>query len=309
MKNKIFLGAIVAIAANGAYALSIDALGLDPTLNKIKATKTLNIAVRESSLPLSYLLAQPDGTKKPIGMAVDICNAVAERIKTYVPDLKVNYITVTSSTRIPAIKEGKADMECGSTTNSASRRKEVTFSIPYYIASITGAVRSDSSISTLDDLEDGAMVVYTKGTTTEDTVRKFSIGFNNRAKLGAVRKTVADDHMASFNVMARGEARVFLNDDILLYGLMAQTENPGQFKLLNQIFTLEPYGIMSRKDSALFSDLINDTIITMMNSGEYKSLYAKWFQSPIPPKNVTLNVPMSKALRDVVRFPTDVVGN
>lgn len=300
---------VLAIALIASFSSQAAPLGSDPTLDKIRSTKTLNIAVRESSLPLSYLLAQEDGSTKPVGMAVDICNAVAERIKATIPDLKVNYITVTSSTRIPAIKEGKSDMECGSTTNSASRRKEVSFSIPYFIASITGAVRADSGISNLNDLEDGSTVVYTKGTTTEEAVRKLAILFDNKAKLGTIKKIVGDDHKASFNVMAKGEAKVFLNDDILLYGLIAQSDNPKQFKLLNQVFTVEPYGIMSRKDSPAFGDLINETIVGMMRTGEYASLYAKWFQSPIPPKNVSLNLPMSTALKDVVRFPTNVVGN
>lgn len=264
----------------------------------------LLIGVRSGSIPLSY----KDGTEYK-GLAVDLCMQVFEEVKKTKPALTYKLVEVSSSTRIPFLKEGRIDMECGSTTNSPSRRKEVAFSVPYFISSITGMTLSNSIIDYMRDIPDGSNVIYTKGTTTEDAVRRFDVSFNERSKLNLVTKLVGEDHQVSFDQVTQGKAMMFLNDNILLTGLITSSPHPEKYRLIKQVFSIEPYGVMTRLDDLKLQGIINKVIIKSMQDGSFNKLYDKWFMQPIPPKGSNLNIPMSRALRDVVHFPTTVVGN
>ena len=264
----------------------------------------LLIGVRSGSIPLSY----KDGTEYK-GLAVDLCMQIFEEVKKTMPALTYKLVEVSSSTRIPFLKEGRIDMECGSTTNSLSRRKEVAFSVPYFVSSVTGLTLSNSTIDFMRDIPDGSNVIYTKGTTTEDAVRRFDRTFNERSKLNLVNKMVGTDHQDSFNQVTSGKALIFLNDDILLRGLISASPNPENYRLISQVFTIEPYGVMTRLEDTKLQGTINKVIIKSMQDGSFLKLYDKWFQQPIPPKGSNLNIPMSRSLKDIVHFPTTVVGN
>ena len=274
------------------------------TVSQAATPDRLLIGVRAGSIPLSY----KDGTQYK-GLAVDLCLKVYEEIKKTKPDLTYDFVEVSSSNRIPFLKEGRIDLECGSTTNSASRRKEVAFSVPYFVSSVTGVTLATSKVEYMRDIPDGSNVIYTKGTTTEDAVRRFDITFNERSKLNLVNKLVGTDHQDSFSQVTDGKALMFLNDDILLRGLIAAAPHPENYRLITQVFTVEPYGVMTRLEDLKIQSIVNKVIIKSMQDGSFNKLYDKWFMQPIPPKGTSLNIPMSKALRDVVHFPTTVVGN
>lgn len=271
------------------------------TLAKIRETQTITIAHREASLPFSYF----DDDKKPIGYAVDLCLKIADAVKRELklPVLNVAFLPVTPSTRIPSIIEGKADLECGSTTNNAERRKQVAFTIPHFVAGARMLVRADSGIKNWSDLRD-KRVVTTKGTTTVKLL-------NDRDKVRALtlKLVEAKDHAESFAKIEKGEADAFPMDDVLLFGLRANAKDPNAFLVVGDLLSTEPYAIMLRKDDASFKALVDKEMGRIINDGELARLYDKWFKKPIPPKGLNMNMPMSYLLRDTLRFPTDKVGD
>jgi ABC-type amino acid transport substrate-binding protein len=277
------------------------ALASTPVLDRIRNTGVITIAHRESSIPFSYL----DNQKQPIGYAVEICqklaNAVQKRLK--LPTLKVNYLLVTPADRIEVIATGKADLECGSTTNNAERRKQVSFTIPHFFAAARMLVRTGAGIRSIDDLR-GKRVVSTKGSTP----LKLAIAQNEARVL---RMTIIEgkDHAESMSLIEKGSADAFVMDDILLYGLRASSPQPSRYEIVGDPLTVEPYGIMINKEDADYKKIIDTELSKLILDGEIEKLYDKWFLRPIPPKGVILNAPMSQFLRSSFRFPTDSVGN
>ncbi|WP_332673465.1 transporter substrate-binding domain-containing protein [Aromatoleum sp.] len=270
---------------------------LTGTLQKIKENGAITLSYRESSVPFSYLDAQ----QKPVGYAVDLCAKVVDAVKSELkmPNLKVNYQAVTSQNRIPLLQNGTIDLECGSTTNSVARQQQVAFSVAYFITSVRMAVRKDSRIKDIGDL-DGKPVVTTTGTTSDQLIKQ-----NEKGKTIDVRNIYGKDHADSFLMVESGRAAAFVMDDILLAGLIASSKNPSAFEIVGPSLRDEPYGAMIRKDDAAFKAIIDKTLIGLMKSGEAEKLYNKWFMNPIPPRNVNLNFPMSPALKAAFENPTD----
>lgn len=256
-------------AVDDGKGLSVKALDFqnDPALKRIKATKTFTIAVRKSSPPFSTGNAK-DGYS---GIAVNYCQQVGTYLKQYIPDLKVAYIEVDSKTRIPAIKEGKADIECGSTTNNEKRREEVDFSIPYFVAAVKGMSLKANNLTNLENME-GKTIVYTKGTTTKDVAEK---AYWNLKKEN-VKVINGEDHADSFRLLTEGKADVFINDDVLLYSLAQKSGNLEKYRFLDVSLSVEPYGLMTQKGSALKS--IADFVIrTSMKNGDFEKQWQTTF--------------------------------
>ncbi|HYD96723.1 MAG TPA: amino acid ABC transporter substrate-binding protein [Noviherbaspirillum sp.] len=290
--------ACVALCLCAASAIPVHAAD---TLAKIRETQTITIAHREASLPFSYL----DDNKKPVGYAVDLCLKLAEAVRRELklPHLNIQYLAVTPSTRIAAIAEGKADLECGSTTNNAERRKQVAFTIPHFVAAARMLVRADSGISNWSDLR-GRRVVTTKGTTTVKLLED-----RDKVRALSLKLTEGRDHADSFHMVEKGEADAFPMDDVLLFGLRANAQKPGAFAIVGDPLSAEPYAIMLRKDDPAFKAFVDREMGRIIHDGEIYKLYDKWFKSPIPPKRANMNMPMGHLLRDTFRFPTDKVGD
>jgi glutamate/aspartate transport system substrate-binding protein len=279
--------------------LAVPALAqeLTGTLKKIKDTNTLVIGHRESSIPFSYL----DDKQQPIGYAMDLCYRLVDAVKKQLnlPNLQVKLNPVTSQTRIPLMTNGTIDMECGSTTNSLERQKQVAFGVSYYITEIRMVVKANSGIRSLSDLN-GKAVVTTTGTTSDRLIRE-----HEKGKSIDVKNLYGKDHAESFLMVETDRAAAFVMDDILLAGLVANAKNPKDFVIVGEPLRAEPYGVMLRKDDPQFKKLVDDTLSALMKSGEAEKLYRKWFTSPIPPKNVNLDLPMSEKLREAFRNPSD----
>ncbi|MFJ1254555.1 amino acid ABC transporter substrate-binding protein [Cupriavidus sp. CuC1] len=286
----------LAISAGRAAAQS----GGTPVLQRIEQTGVLRIAHRESSVPFSFVA---DG--KPHGYAIDLCLRVADALRgaLRLPGLKVEFVPVTPASRIAAIVDGKADLECGSTTNNRERREQVAFTIPHYIAGSRMLVKTDSGIRKLGDLR-GKTVVSTVGTTSLAVVRQINGG-------GAMQMRVveAKDHAEAFAMVEQGKADAFVMDDVLLYGLRANARDPASYTVTNELLTIEPYAIMLSKQDAEFKRLVDKTLVASIYSLDTQKLYKKWFQSPIPPQGVNLDIPMSYLLRDSFKFPSDKVAD
>lgn len=288
-----FLGLTLSFAASLAHAYD--------TLAKIKQTQTITLANRDASLPFSYL----DENKKPVGYAIDLCLKLADAVKKELklPKLNVVFVTVSSSNRIQTIADGKADLECGSTTNNAERRNQVAFTIPHFVAGVRMLVRSDSGIKNWLDLHD-KRVVTTKGTTTVKLL-------NDRDKVRSLNLKLVEgrDHDESFSIVERRDAEAFAMDDVLLYGLRANSKKPDDFMIVGDALSTEVYAIMLHKDDPAFKSFVDGEMARIINEGEMTKLYDKWFMKPVPPKGLNMNMQMGYLLRDLMRFPTDKVAD
>ncbi len=271
-----------------------------PVLDRIKAGGKIVIAHRESSVPFSYL----DGNKKPVGYAIDLCLRLAETVRKRVGgkgEDGVQLMMVTPANRIPAITEGKADMECGSTTNNKERREKVAFTVPHFITGARLLVRASSKAERLEDLS-GKTVVSTKGTTPLKAVESA-----NRERLMGLKIVEAPDHARAVEMVEKGEADAFVMDDVLLYGLAANRANPKALKVVGKFLTTEPLAIMLPKNDPEFKKIIDEEMKRMIRSREIYTIYDNWFSKPIPPNNTSLDLPVSYLLRDFWKYPTDVV--
>lgn len=270
------------------------------TLDKVRAARSITIAHRDASVPFSYV----DDQKKPIGFAVDLCLKIAEAVRQELklPALAIRYVPVTSANRIQAIADGTADLECGSTTNNAERRKQVAFTIPHFVAGVRMVVRSDSGIVNWADLR-SRQVVTTQGTTTVKLLTE-----RDKLRLMDLKLLEGRDHTESFGMVESGKAAAFPMDDVLLYGLRAGARQPESFLVSGESLSAEPYAIMLRRDDPAFKALVDREMARIIYDGEFVKLYDKWFRSPIPPKGINMNMPMGHLLRDMLRFPSDKVG-
>lgn len=273
----------------GLAALAATAVQAQPsTLDKVKASGAITVAYREASIPFSYL---GEGAK-PTGFGWEICGKIVDEVKkaTGRADLVVNTQAVTSQNRIPLMQNGTIDVECGSTTNNVERSKQVTFATNYFYTGTRFLVKAGSPIKSLADLK-GKKVVSTTGTTNMQIMRRAS-----RDKGIEYDLIGAKDHDESALLVQSDRADAFAMDDILLYGIKANAQNPAGLSVVGEALQVEPYAIMLRKDDPGFKKLVDGTIADLIKSGEFERLYKKWFQSPIPPKGINLNVPMSAEL-------------
>jgi ABC-type amino acid transport substrate-binding protein len=266
------------------------AQSLTGTLEKIKLSGAMTVGYREASIPFSYL----DNNAKPVGFAQDICARVVDEIKkaTNRPNLKVNLQAVTSGNRILLVKNGTVDIECGSTTNNIERQSQVAFSINYFYTGTRFLVKKGAPFKTENDLA-GKDVVATAGTSNVKVLRTLSE--KNNLKINLLS---AKDHGESQVMVESGRAFAFGMDDILLFGLRANSKNPADWDVVGEALQVEPYSLMMRLGDPDFKKLVDKTMVNLIKTGEFENLYMKWFQSPIPPRGVNLEVPMSKELRN-----------
>lgn len=293
MKRTVSLLAAAALALSAAFP----AFALEGTLKKIKDTGSITIGHRDASLPLSYL----DNNGKPIGYAMDLCHRIVGAVKAdlKMPKIDVKYQLVTSANRIPLMANGTIDLECGSTTNNLEREKQVSFTITHFVTANKFVSKRSAKLHTLADLK-GKTVASTAGTTNIKQLTKLNAERNLDINIVS-----ANGHPEAFQMVESGRAAAFVMDDILLYGLVANSKNPKQFVISKEALSVEPYGIMLRKDDPEFKKVVDAAMTKIYKSGEGAKLYAKWFQKPIPPRGINLNVPMSPQLKKVMAHPTD----
>jgi glutamate/aspartate transport system substrate-binding protein len=253
--------------------------------------------VRDSSIPFSYL----DDKQSYQGYSIDLCmkivNAVQKQLGLTSLNVKMN--PVTSATRIPLMANGTVDLECGSTTNNLERQKQVAFAPTTFVTANRLLAKKSSNINSLADMK-GKTLVSTAGTSNLKQVTTL----NAERNLG-MNIMAAKDHAEAFLMVETGRATAFAMDDILLASLAASSKSPNEYTITKEALSVEPYGIMLRRDDPQFKKVVDSAIENVFKSGEINKIYAKWFQSPIPPKNVNLNVPMSDQLKAVIAKPTD----
>jgi glutamate/aspartate transport system substrate-binding protein len=269
----------------------------DGRLEKIKSTGEISLGHRDASIPFSYL----DDKQQPIGYSMDICYKIIDALKAKLgmEKIDIKLVPVTSSTRIPLLANGTVDLNCGSSTNTKERQAQVTFAPTTFVTATRFVAKKAGGFNDLNDLK-GKTVVSTAGTSNI----RWLTAANEQQKLG-MNIIPAKDHAEALLTVESGRAAAFFMDDILLAGLVATSRDPSEWMISKNAYTVEPYAIMEPKNDPEFKKVVDDTIIGMMKNGELNALYKKWFESPIPPKNVNLNWPMSEQLKKALANPTD----
>jgi glutamate/aspartate transport system substrate-binding protein len=291
MKTALAVLAVMAMAASAA------APAQEGTLKKIKDSGSITIGHRDASIPFSYY----DDRQQPVGYAMDLCHRIVDALKAdlKMPKIETKYQLVTSANRIPLMANGTIDLECGSTTNNLERQKTVWFTITHFVTANRWVAKKSAHLDKLSDLK-GKTIVSTAGTTNIKQMTEL-----NAAKNLGMNIISANGHPESFQMVETGRAAAFAMDDILLYSLVAQARNPGDYHISAEATSVEPYGIMLRKDDSEFKKVVDAAMVKIYKSGEINKIYDKWFQKPIPPKGINLNIPMSPQFKKVVANPTD----
>ena len=297
MKRTSMMLAGLMAGAGMLIGTAASAQELTGTLKKVKDSGSISVGHRDASIPFSYL----DDKQQPIGYSMDLCMRIVDAVKASLkmPNLKVVLTPVTSATRIPLLANGTVDMECGSTTNNLDRQKQISYVVTTFVTANRVMAKKASKVAKLDDLK-GKALVSTSGTTNLKQVTELNASRNLGMNIMA-----AKDHAEAFLMVETDRVTAFAMDDILLYGLVASAKTPGDFMVSNEALSVEPYGIMVRKDDPAFKKVADDAVVALFKSGEINKIYAKWFESPIPPKNVNLKLPMSDQLKKIIAKPTD----
>jgi glutamate/aspartate transport system substrate-binding protein len=294
-RRATLLACLCALAA-GAGAST--AAGTDSlTLKRIAETGIISIGFRDASVPFSYL----DDRQRPVGYTMDICMHIVDAVKRRLklPDLTVKLTPVTSATRMPMLVNHAVDMECGSTTNTLERQETVAFLTTTFIATGRLLSKQSSRIDTLEDLR-GRAVISTAGTTSMHNLVAL-----NAARGLQMRILAGRDHAESFRLVDTDRAVAFAMDDVLLYSLAAMTKRPATYHISTEALSIEPYGIVVRRNDPEFKRLGDEVILGLFGNGEIGRIYQRWFQSPIPPRQINLKLPMSAPLMKAIVQPTD----
>ena len=290
MKLKVAALTLAIFAATGALAQAND------TIAKVKASGVITMGVRDSSGALSYTL----GDGKYTGFHVEVCNKIIANLEKAIGrKVEVKYQSVTSQNRIPLVQNGTVDIECGSTTNNATRQKDVAFLPTTFVEEVRIAVKANSGITAIAQLN-GRNVATTTGTTSVQTLRK-----NERATGVDFKEVFGKDHADSFLLLESGRADAFVMDGAILAGNIATSKTPADFKIVGEVLSVEPIAIMIRKDDPAFKKLGDDTVKEMMKSGEIAKLWDKWFIQPIPPKNTRVGYAASESTKAAWSAPND----
>ena len=285
----------LAALACAAFALPAAAQG-DPsrsTFDKIKATGTVVLGVREASAPMAYALG---ANQNFVGYHVELCEHV---LKEIAPDARRTYMALTAQNTMSLVQNGTVDIGCGPTTNNLLRQQQVAFALTSYVSQVRMAVKVDSGITSIDQLN-GRTVAASTGTTAVQLLR-----IRAKAKGVEFNAVQGKDHFESFLLLETGRADAFVLDDNLLAGLIANGRNPTGFHIVGEPLASEPIALLFRKDDPAFKKAVDESLRKFMQSGGAEKLYTKWFMSPIPPKNANLNLPMSDTLKQLFREPND----
>jgi glutamate/aspartate transport system substrate-binding protein len=280
---------MMAVPASRAQFEPDDPGTVSGTLARIKTTGVVRIGYREASIPFSFL----DRSGRPVGYSIDLCNAVVEEIGRLLDrdDLKVDFVKVTSDDRLDAVVDNRIDLECGSTTNNLERRKRVDFSPMIFVSGTKVMVPVATPWRDFRNLK-GRKVAVTRGTTNAQALKaldqKFGLG---------ITLVEGDDHEDSYRLLAEGKVDAFATDDVLLYGLIAQHRSQGQFKVVGEFLSYDPYGIAFRRNEPVLRYAVERAIHNLVVARDIGPIYAKWFTSRLP-NGERFNIPMSPQLEE-----------
>ena len=301
--TRFILRALLPLAALSLAASAPTARAADNALERIKATGNVNIGFRSgNAIPFSYVLPEQS---EPTGYAIDICNRVVEELRKELKlsQLKTTFLPVDPKTRFTSLDEGKIDMECANTTVTADRRKKgYAFSIPYFITGSKVLVRSDIPANHIRELA-GKTVIVAEGTTTATMVKD-----RDNANGLALKFLYMKKRAEGFAWMEEGKADAIVEDTTVLSAFRSNSKDPNKYKVIGDYLAVEPFAIMFAGESAGLKVVADKVVRGLMRSGELAKLHTQWFESPIPPKNVSMEIPLSYLMRDMIKYPNDQIN-
>ena len=238
------------------------------TLEKIAKTGEFVIGYRTDSLPLSFQNSQG----QPAGYSVDLCRRIGAGVQRHfaVKDIEVRFVPVSSEERISAVVDGTIDIECGSTTITLSRQEQVDFSLPTFVTGGSVVSLKGSGIKSTSDLE-GKRIAVAKGTTTERQLRAHLAENAVDAEI-----VIVGDRTEGWARLNQGNVDAMASDQIVLIGLIMNSQDPTRYWLDNQIFSYEPYAFVVRRDDADFRLVVNRALADVYRSGDQADIYYNW---------------------------------
>lgn len=290
---KYSLGILLVVASG--FAVCAESMG--PTLDKIAANGTLYLGHREASVPFSYLAP---GRAEPEGFSIEVCAHVVKAIEEKLGrKIVVQPVAVSANSRIMMVKAGMVDIECGVTTHTVARDQLVAFSTTFFISEVKAMVADGSPVKSLKDMSN-QRIVTTVGATADRLVKQAAM-----TRSVALRSFVGSNNQQSMNMLEKGDVDVFVADDGILLGERAQSASPGKYRILDEGYSVEPYGLLLPKGDTQFKNLVDGVLIGLMKSGQMEKIYNAWFMSPIPPGNHNMNFPMSPLNKAAYANPGD----
>ena len=294
MKRHLLLASATAVALLLPLGSAFAQTGI---LKKIKDSGAVTMGVRDASGAMSFTLGPGSYT----GFHVEVCQRVVADIgkALQLEKIEVKYQLVTPQNRIALVQNGTVDIECGTTTNNAARQKDVAFAPTLYVEGVRIAVKAVSGIVSPAQLA-GKSVAATTGTTSVQILRKLK-----RDGAGEIAEVLAKDNSEGFLLLESGRVEGFAADGQILATLISKSREPAQYKLLDQVLSVEPIAIMLPKGDAAFKKLVDQSVVSLARSGEAARLYDKWFIQPIPPHNSKVGLPASALTKAAWSHPTD----
>ena len=297
--SAVTLAALLPVSDAGAQIDEPPALTLTGVLKRIKASGVVRIGYRAQAVPFSY----EAHAGQPWGYSIDLCDAIVEDIarEIGVASLRTDYRRVTPSDRIDQVADGRIDLECGASTNTAQRRTRVAFSPLTFVSGTRLLVQRGSPVHSLRDLA-ARRVVVVRGTTNADVLHQ-------RAAKAAPTFSVleVDDHAQALDRLATGQAEALAADDILIIAYLAEHGLQQRYAVVGELLSYEPYGIMFAKDDAPLAAVVDTSFRRLAMTREIRWIYDKWFMRRLP-SGVRLGVPMSIPLErsfQILGLPPD----
>lgn len=278
-----------------AVATPAQAQSPTPVLDQIRQSGTITLGYREGAVPFSF----SDAKGQPAGYAVDLCLRAAEAAqrRLNLPELKVRWLPLTAQSRVPAVVNGLVAIDCAPNTITAERKKQVDFSLAYYVSAVRMLVRTDSGIQSFDDMR-GKTVVTSAGSTSDRHVRRLKDQYG-------YREVYAKDHVESFLMLDTGRAQAFVLDDVVLYGLRANAKTPAQYEVVGPTLSVERNALMLSKADAQWKALVDQTLAALFASPDVLALQKRWFQQPIGARGIVLGLTPSPEVLAAWKHPSD----
>ena len=278
-----------------AVATPAQAQSPTPVLDQIRQSGTITLGYREGAVPFSF----SDAKGQPAGYAVDLCLRAAEAAqrRLNLPELKVRWLPLTAQSRVPAVVNGLVAIACAPNTITAERKKQVDFSLAYYVSAVRMLVRTDSGIQSFDDMR-GKTVVTSAGSTSDRHVCRLKDQYG-------YREVYAKDHVESFLMLDTGRAQAFVLDDVVLYGLRANAKTPAQYEVVGPTLSVERNALMLSKADAQWKALVDQTLAALFASPDVLALQKRWFQQPIGARGIVLGLTPSPEVLAAWKHPSD----
>ena len=273
-------------------------LGADqPTLEKVRSHGAIYVGYAENAFPFSYL----DAGGQAVGFSLDLCRHIVDVVKARLglAELATVPVPVGSGSMQMLFEAGTLDLYCAASTNSVAQQRSVAFSVSIFAAPIRALARREAKFASLAALR-SKTVLSIAGSSTESQVRP-----------AALRQSLALDYRLAHGAnealrqLRAGEAAALVHDEVFLRRLLLNAPDADEFSLVDGFFAVEPYGIVLRRNDPAFKTLVDETLIMLMQSGQFASLYARWFTAPVPPTDQSLELPMSALLKQLLLTPND----